>query len=80
MGVIQGASFEKWHHARGARFFLLPHVSAVVLRNGLAAHAREPLTEERRPMMQGWAAWCEKSAPAAVASLATEKAKRMVVA
>ena len=75
------ASFKAWSLAQGWGDHLsekaLAHTDKDKVR---AAYAREPLTEERRPMMEAWAGWCGKSAPAAVASLAAEKAKRMVVA
>lgn len=71
------ASFKAWSLAQGWADHLsekaLAHTDKDKVR---AAYAREPLTEERRPMMQAWAAWCAKSAPAAVASLAAAKAKR----
>lgn len=72
------ATFKAWSLAQGWADHLsekaLAHTDKDKVR---AAYAREPLTEERRPMMEAWAAWCGKSAPAAVASLADEKAKRM---
>ena len=71
------ATFKAWSLAQGWADHLsekaLAHTDKDKVR---AAYAREPLTEERRPMMQAWAAWCAKSAPAVVASLAAEKAKR----
>lgn len=70
------ASFKAWSLTQGWPDHLsekaLAHTDKDKVR---AAYAREPLTEERRPMMEAWAAWCAKSAPAAVASLAAEKAK-----
>lgn len=73
------ATFKAWSLAQGWADHLsekaLAHTDKDKVR---AAYAREPLTEERRPMMEAWAAWCGKTASAAVASLAAEKAKRMV--
>jgi integrase len=71
------ASFKAWALAQG----WADHLSEKALAHSdkdkvRAAYAREPLTEERRPMMQAWADWCGKAGPAAVASLAAEKAKR----
>ncbi len=75
------ASFKAWSLAQGWGDHLsekaLAHADSNKVR---AAYAREPLTEERRPMMQAWADWCGKSGAGAVASLAAEKAKRMVSA
>ena len=72
------ASFKAWSLAKGWGDHLsekaLAHTDKDKAR---AAYAREPLTEERRPMMEAWATWCGKSAPAAVASLSAKKAKRM---
>ncbi|WPB86424.1 tyrosine-type recombinase/integrase [Sediminicoccus rosea] len=75
------ASFKAWSLAQGWGDHLsekaLAHTDKDKVR---AAYAREPLTEERRPMMEAWAAWRAKSAPAVVASLAAEKAKRQASA
>jgi len=72
------ASFKAWSLSQGWGDHLsekaLAHTDKDKVR---AAYAREPLTEERRPMMEAWADWCGKSAPAAVASLSAEKARRM---
>lgn len=72
------ASFKAWTLAQGWGDHLsekaLAHADKDKVR---AAYAREPLTEERRPMMRAWADWCGKAGPSAVASLAAEKAKRM---
>jgi integrase len=71
------ATFKAWSLAQGWADHLSEKALAHTDRDKVrAAYAREPLTEERRPMMEAWAAWCAKSAPAAVASLAAEKAKR----
>jgi integrase len=75
------ATFKAWSLAQGWADHLsekaLAHTDKDKVR---AAYAREPLTEERRPMMAAWAAWCGKARSADVASLAAEKAKRMVMA
>lgn len=75
------ASFKAWSLAQGWGDHLsekaLAHRDKDKVR---AAYAREPLTEERRPMMEAWAARCGESAPAAVASLAAERAKRIGLA
>ena len=75
------ASFKAWSLAQGWGDHLSEKALAHADNNKVrAAYAREPLTEERRPMMQAWADWCGKSGSGAVASLAAEKAKRMVSA
>ena len=75
------ASFKAWSLVHGWGDHLsekaLAHTDKDKVR---AAYAREPLTEERRPMMEAWAEWCGKSASTGVASLAAEKAKRRVKA
>ena len=43
-----------------------------------AAYAREPLTEERRPMMEAWGAWCVKAEAATLVNLTAETANRTV--
>jgi integrase len=70
------ASFKGW--ARSHRWddhlseLALAHVDDNETR---AAYAREPLTEERRPMMEAWAALCTCQ-PATVASLDAARAAR----
>lgn len=53
------ATFKAWSLANGWADHLsekaLAHTDKDKVR---AAYAREPLTEERRPMMEAWAAWC----------------------
>jgi integrase len=77
--VVHGmrATFKAWSLAHGWPDHLsekaLAHADKDRVR---AAYAREPLTEERRPMMDAWATWCATSKPATVASLAAAKAKR----
>jgi integrase len=77
--VVHGmrASFKAWSLAHGWPDHLSEKALAHADRDRVrAAYAREPLTEERRPMMEAWAAWCLRTKPATVASLAEAKAKR----
>jgi hypothetical protein len=71
------ATFKAWSLAQGWGDHLSEKALAHSDRDKVrAAYAREPLTEERRPMMEAWGAWCMKSEPATVANLTAERAKR----
>ncbi|MCX7371251.1 MAG: tyrosine-type recombinase/integrase [Alphaproteobacteria bacterium] len=71
------ASFKAWSLAQGWPDHLsekaLAHTDKDKVR---AAYAREPLTEERRPMMEAWSALCTR-APASVVSLDAARAAKM---
>ncbi|MCW8086604.1 tyrosine-type recombinase/integrase [Sabulicella glaciei] len=70
------ATFKGWTLARGYPDHLGERALAHVDHNeARAAYARDDLLEERRPMMEAWAAFC--TAPAAsVADLASARAQR----
>ncbi len=73
------ASFKSWTLAHGWPDHLSEKALAHKDNNeARAAYAREPLTEERRPMMEAWAALCTR-APASVASLDAARAAKMAI-
>ena len=54
------ATFKSWTLSNGWPDHLSERALAHVDKDRVrAAYAREPLTEERRPMMDDWAKWCE---------------------
>ena len=54
------ATFKSWTLSNGWPDHLSERALAHVDKDRVrAAYAREPLTEERRPMMEDWAKWCE---------------------
>lgn len=67
------ATFKAWSLAHGWADHLsekaLAHADKDKVR---AAYAREPLTEERRPMMDAWAAWCTNPASTSAAARVAE--------
>jgi integrase len=72
-------TFKSWSLAHGWPDYLsekaLAHSDKDKVR---AAYARDPLIEERRPMMEAWGRWC-MGAPGEVTDLAAERAKRSAV-